>query len=584
MDDKAGTATPMESGDITDISIRNGPDTVIKDEAKAKPEAQSTQNSIQGQNEKTSGPRMTKKFLKDHCRQHKLYSTPYLNDTLYLHFKGFSTIENLEDYTGLRCLWLESNGLEKIENLEAQTDLRCLFLQQNLIYKLENLEPLRKLCTLNVSNNYISIIENISCLPELSTLQITHNRLKTVGDIEHLRDCPAVNVLDLSHNLLHDPEILTVLEAMPDLRVLNLMGNGVVRQIPNYRKSMIVRLKQLTFLDDRPVFPQDRACAEAWAEGGLEEERREREKWETKERRKIQDSLNAMALIRKNGQERHHLQELQVKGETGALSIPESQDEHSIQTLAPLQGEEVQVFVEASLDAHEEFLDSQSKQASSEHGINGEDAKQHLLGLGLQKEQFEKDEEDQLQMKSERDEQVGTEKQILETEEECEQDQFKTIGAKVESPEKTPAPVSRAPPLEGDEVLPAHGPGPLVTELEDEEQLETIHLSLNQSLRVDDLPDLEDVDTEDFTEMCFHQGFKPKIEIISESFDEEPNGNQSDGISSFGLDEKSFLMTSEVSHDSSSLMYPEGDGLLRQPKSNSNKYSPSPSCLIEELD
>lgn len=32
-------------------------------------------------------PRMTKEFIKNHCRQHKLYCTPYLNDILYLHFK-----------------------------------------------------------------------------------------------------------------------------------------------------------------------------------------------------------------------------------------------------------------------------------------------------------------------------------------------------------------------------------------------------------------------------------------------------------------------------------------------------------------
>lgn len=32
--------------------------------------------------------RMTKNFLRKLCKQHKLYITPALNDTLYLHFKG----------------------------------------------------------------------------------------------------------------------------------------------------------------------------------------------------------------------------------------------------------------------------------------------------------------------------------------------------------------------------------------------------------------------------------------------------------------------------------------------------------------
>lgn len=320
MADAEVTATQMESGDAEKACNLNvnegGVDAVIQDGVKENTaNDRRLQSLTQQKNEEQTGPRMTKKFLKEHCKQHKLYLTPCLNDTLYLHFKGFSTIENLEEYTGLKCLWLESNGLQRIENLNAQTDLRCLFLQQNLIYKLENLEPLQKLCTLNVSNNYIRTIENISCLPNLSTLQIAHNKLETAEDIKHLSQCLSISVLDLSHNLLNDPEIFPILEAMPDLRVLNLIGNEVRKKIPYYRKTTIVRLKQLTFLDDRPVFPKDRACAVAWALGGLEAECKEREQWETRERKKIQDSLDGMAIIRKEALERRRLRELQEEGE-----------------------------------------------------------------------------------------------------------------------------------------------------------------------------------------------------------------------------------------------------------------------------
>lgn len=59
---------------------------------------------------------------------------------------------------------------------------------------------------------------------------------------------------------------------MPNLRVLYLKGNAAIRTISNYRRNMIANIKNLTYLDDRPVKAIDRIGAEAYILGGAQAE------------------------------------------------------------------------------------------------------------------------------------------------------------------------------------------------------------------------------------------------------------------------------------------------------------------------
>lgn len=51
--------------------------------------------------------RMTKKFLQKLCKQHKLYITPALNDTLYLHYKGKNRVEEVP-----QVRWKDPSGIK----------------------------------------------------------------------------------------------------------------------------------------------------------------------------------------------------------------------------------------------------------------------------------------------------------------------------------------------------------------------------------------------------------------------------------------------------------------------------------------
>uniref|UniRef100_A0A182QG94 Dynein axonemal assembly factor 1 homolog n=1 Tax=Anopheles farauti TaxID=69004 RepID=A0A182QG94_9DIPT len=250
------------------------------------------------------GPKkMTKKTIQASCRKNKLYLTPHLNDVLYLHYSGYNSIECLEEYVGLKCLWLECNAISTISGLEHQSQLRCLYLHNNLIKRIENLDNCKQLDTLNLSHNHIAKIENcgIDILPVLNTLNISHNYLKTVESIAELRKCDFVSVLDISHNRLEDIAIVKVLADMKGLRVLTMVGNPVVNDIPSYRKTLILECKSLTYLDSRPVFDKDRACAEAWKRGGYEEERKEHLRWKKEEQRKMRRNINATLRLRHRG-------------------------------------------------------------------------------------------------------------------------------------------------------------------------------------------------------------------------------------------------------------------------------------------
>jgi dynein assembly factor 1 len=244
--------------------------------------------------------------LKRVCREHGLYSTPELNDKLYLHYKGYCKIENLEAYSDVKVLYLEGNGFVQIEGVNTLKQLRCLYLQENLLTTIENLAGCEQLHTLNLNQNQIAGIDDdvLRAHPHLHTLMLAKNRLSLACHLQALTTAPELSVVDLSSNNIGDVGILDVLAAMPALKVLYLKDNPVVSAIKNYRKTVISRCRQLTYLDDRPVDEEERRCVNAWAEGGIDAEKAERtkikEEKEEKQRRNFMQFEEMLAIARRD--------------------------------------------------------------------------------------------------------------------------------------------------------------------------------------------------------------------------------------------------------------------------------------------
>ena len=239
-------------------------------------------------------PQMSPATLRMTCIEHDGYETPELNDKLYLHFKGFRHIQNLEPYYGLKCLWLESNAITEIVGLSHLKQLKCLYLQQNQITKISGLSELSNLVTLNLSENKLTKVEGLDKLPKLQTLNLANNLMQEDADIEHLKTCNSLTNLDLSSNELQDgKEILGVLKDVGRLAAVYLKGNPMVKTTKHYRKTVITTITNIRYLDERPVFDMERHTAEAWAIGGSEAEKRARTEFQQAKRNKDKESMNA---------------------------------------------------------------------------------------------------------------------------------------------------------------------------------------------------------------------------------------------------------------------------------------------------
>ena len=188
---------------------------------------------VEEEKEPNGTPILTNRFLRELFKKEhkKYYRTPWLNDKLYLHYKGFSRMKNMEQFTELKCLYFEGNGCDSLLGLENCKMMMSLFVQENCITKIEGLDTLKDLRQVNLTNNMIKKVEGLENCTSLDTLYLKGNRLgqSPEGDIESLKgllERPTLTCIDISDNYLTDPEILPEIFAkMQQLRVIYSLNN-----------------------------------------------------------------------------------------------------------------------------------------------------------------------------------------------------------------------------------------------------------------------------------------------------------------------------------------------------------------------
>ena len=220
---------------------------------------------------------------------------------LHVTDRGVLRIAGLAAFSGLRALYLEGNAVEDIEGLEGCPDLRCLYLARNAIEEAgPGLAPLARLTTLDLSSNLPegAALAGLAGLRELRTLSLGHNRLARRADLEPLAALPVLEALDVSNNRIDDPAACALVQSLP-LKWLRFLGNPVVRATAGYRKVFLAAMHAtLVSLDDHPAFEADKRCALAWAQGGVEAERAERQRIRDEEAaRRVRQQERFQAIV-----------------------------------------------------------------------------------------------------------------------------------------------------------------------------------------------------------------------------------------------------------------------------------------------
>jgi len=195
----------------------------------------------------------------------------YLPDLTWLNLSN-NSLENFDGLQKLKSLFvlnMSHNQLNRISiHITSLTELKALILNHNRIKTLDNLASLTNLNTLVLSHNSIETIPPLPTLSSLTKLSVAHNSVRLVPDLsanaelkelrlndnkilrlpESIRQCSALEIVDLGNNHMREWTDVAALGSLLHLVNLNLKGNPVSEK-EDYKEKILALIPSLRVLD-----------------------------------------------------------------------------------------------------------------------------------------------------------------------------------------------------------------------------------------------------------------------------------------------------------------------------------------------
>ncbi len=199
-----------------------------------------------------SGIELSRSVVLDQCRRssHCVYETPELNECLFLHGLGISSVSPLfgAEYTNLVQLSLENNLLSSIGGLGRCIHLRVLNLRGNIFTEIDFEQDFGSMCDLEElnlgGNKIVSFHGGTNSL--LRHLRLNKNKLRKIPILSLFT---SLELLDVSENAIEELLDSDISSLPVSLKQIYLFSNPFIGEIKNYRKRIVLSLPSLVYCD-----------------------------------------------------------------------------------------------------------------------------------------------------------------------------------------------------------------------------------------------------------------------------------------------------------------------------------------------